>query len=648
MRLFNFRFSGLMMCRCLSLALLASVFCGRVVVAETFSPLTEGRAPQTFEELWLDYDPRAESLDSEILYEGEDDGIILKVVRYRVGVFKGQKAMMASVYGYPKEAGHVPGLVQIHGGGQFANYREVTRMARLGYAVISIAWSGRIYLPGYMVNRDVVQLFWDGETNNPNYKITTDWGAIDGYHAPCRYEGNNFVLNPPGKHSLDPVPSARNSGWFLVAIGAGRALTFLEQQPEVDGDRLGVFGFSMGGKLAVMLAATDDRVKAAGPAAGGVSDRYNGMPNYKGLISDDVYLERITCPIAFLSPANDFHSRINDLPAAVEELQTDQWRVTCAPNLNHHNPPPHEALWPLWLNQHLKGAFTVPATPKTELVLETPSGVPSITIDADTSRSIERVDVYYTEQGQVKESRSVIDQAISRYWRHVPAMEQGGVWKADLPVLNVSRPLWVYANVTYSLEEPVDGVTTFVLSSLVNLIAPEQLSAAGVQATLAPTRIIETFEKGWSNEWFKLNHLGLESTHKIYDDQYKAPPGASLAFEVLSSVSNRLVVGLGDSGAVVSLAGGPEWQACILHPSDFTYTDGSVRSDWQDLQYLQFSHKLTVRKRGAHSSVQLGQNWAGPKPEVRNLRWTVPTPASADKPNQRNNVADVHDEYHGP
>jgi hypothetical protein len=178
------------------------------------------------------------------------------------------------------------------------------------------------------------------------------------------------------------------------------------------------------------------------------------------------------------------------------------------------------------------------------------------------------------------------------------------------------------------LEEPVNGVNEFVLSSLVDLIPAEVLMAAGVKATLQPSQVIEAFEEGWQYEWFKLNHLGLGSTRKVYDDQYKAPPGASLAFEVLSSVSNKLVVGLGDSGAVVSLTGGPEWQACILHPSDFTYTDGSVRFDWEELQYLQFSHKLTVRKRGADSSLQLGQDWAGPKPEVRNLRWVAPASSS--------------------
>jgi hypothetical protein len=41
---------------------------------ETLPPLVEGKAPQTHEELWAGYDPRAEPLDVEVLKEWEEDG----------------------------------------------------------------------------------------------------------------------------------------------------------------------------------------------------------------------------------------------------------------------------------------------------------------------------------------------------------------------------------------------------------------------------------------------------------------------------------------------------------------------------------------------------------------------------------------------
>ena len=74
----------------------------RTLFAEdTLAPLKDGRAPQSVEALWADFDPRVEPLDIEILKQWKEDDVIMQVLRYRVGVFKGQKAMMAAVYGYP-------------------------------------------------------------------------------------------------------------------------------------------------------------------------------------------------------------------------------------------------------------------------------------------------------------------------------------------------------------------------------------------------------------------------------------------------------------------------------------------------------------------------------------------------------------------
>jgi hypothetical protein len=70
---------------------------------DSLQPLKNGVAPQNSEELWTGFEPRAESLDAEILQEWEKGGMVLKVLRYRVGVFKGQKTMMAAVYGYKPE-----------------------------------------------------------------------------------------------------------------------------------------------------------------------------------------------------------------------------------------------------------------------------------------------------------------------------------------------------------------------------------------------------------------------------------------------------------------------------------------------------------------------------------------------------------------
>ena len=126
--------------------------CTPAQAEDSLPPLQDGIAPATFEETWAGFDPRKEPLDVEVLKEWEEDGVVVKVVRFRVGIFKGTKAMMAAVYGYPKGAKDLPGLVQIHGGGQSAQSSFVVKDAKNGYATISISWAGRIHAPAWTIS----------------------------------------------------------------------------------------------------------------------------------------------------------------------------------------------------------------------------------------------------------------------------------------------------------------------------------------------------------------------------------------------------------------------------------------------------------------------------------------------------------------
>lgn len=627
--------------------------CTSAVAEETLAALVDGKAPQTLEETWAGFDPRQESLDVEILKEWEEDGVVLKVLRYRIGVFKGQKAMMAAVYGYPKDAGvrcqvsgqsseeergtknpkqgtgKVPGVVQIHGGGQYAHWNACFTNAKRGYATISIAWAGRISAPDYTVNPEVVKLFWDGRTDDPNYKLTTDWGALDGYHAPSRYN-NSFSNLAPHEYTLDAVDSPRNDSWFLCALGARRALTFLEQQAEVDGGRLGVYGHSMGGKLTVMVAGADDRVKAAAPSCGGISHRDGKNALLSATICDNAYLKRIACPIFFLSPSNDFHGRIDDLPTALKEIKSTEWRATCAPQHNHQDTDEYEVATQIWFDQVLKGAFAVPETPETSLVLAGEGGVPVLTVKPDASRKILSVDVFYTQQADKA--------AADRFWHHAKAVERGQEWTAVLPVMSLDKPLWVYANVLYALDAPITGAgyyygtyTTrdFNISSEVAMITPEQLKAAGARATLKPSLLIEEFAGDWEKEWYVYSNdpnRWDRNTHKVYDDRYQAPPFSKLAFEVKADAGNKLVVVLDNFAAEVELKGGGLWQEVVLYPMDFRNAAGGVRLDWQGLKELRLINKEVFRPKDGEP-VHFGGEWQGPAPEFRNLRWVEGTRA---------------------
>ncbi len=615
--------------------------CAIAAAQETLAPVTTDTVPKTLEELWAGFDPRAEPLDVEILQEFEEDGVVMKVVRFRIGIFKGQKAMMAAAYGYPKEARSgergarkVPGLVQAHGGGQSAHYNTCLTNAKRGYATISLAWAGRLDAPGYTVGGGDVKLFWEGKTDAPDYKVTTDWGALDGYHAPSRY-GRKFGGVNPDEHTIDPVESPRNSGWFLCTLGARRALTFLEQQPEVDGERLGVYGHSMGGQISSYAAGSDPRVKAAAPSCGGIS--YRGSDN----VSEEIgwgnapYLRNTTCPIIFLSPANDFHGRISSLPLAVSEIRSRDWRVTCAPHHNHQDTAPYEVATQLWFDQHLKGTFQWPATPRTEVKLNTASGVPSITVRPDTSKSILSLRVFYAQQGALADRGKEHLNNIHRFWRSAKVLKQGDVWTANLPVFSTdppspeaparhSRPLWVYANVHYPLAEPVRGVgyyyghytaKTFNVSSVVEIFEPSDLQAAGVKPTITPSTVIEDFHGDWEREWFTYNrkpNVWELKTNRLYDPMYQAPDYAKLAFGMSSRQAGTLTISVDGHSASFELDGKGEWQDVVLLPLDLVNKDGDGRLDWKGLHGM----GLVFRPAGAEDATA---------PQLRNLRWVKGT-----------------------
>lgn len=589
--------------------------------------------PQNLDELWAGYADfdRATPLESETLKEWEQDGVVCRVVRYQVGVFKGAPARVAGFYAFPRGATNLPAILQLHGGGQSANFDGALADARRGYAHLSLNWGGN------PLNFGGAKETYAGPQ--------TDWGRLDATHPPQRNKVNHFA-GPltPDEFTLDAVASPRNSNWFLVLIAARRGLTFLAQQPEVDGSRLGVTGHSMGGKLTTDLAGLDPRVKAAVPSCGGAGDILPSQTDLPGChkkavdaltlacISDNAYLPRITCPVLWLSPANDFHAHIDHMAWNWRTLPDERLRFSIAPHLNHRHTDEHEVTARLWFDQHLKGLFNLPATPKLELLLATSNGVPTAIVRPDFSLPVQRVDLYY----------AVDPHELTRFWRDARPVPDCNTWRAELPVLSADQPLFVYANVTYDLPPAARAARDperFTLSSRVLSAGPAQLQAAGVKATDRHERLVDDGARGWT-DWYVLNGahppLWRAYTRKLKDPKWRGPDGAALAFEIRSETDNTLVLafdcnqwGAFQPGrpavlytAARQLKGAPDWQAVTVNLSDLRATDPTITDplpNWRTVTEFSISPSGEVVKDGVKTMVS-GQDWQGPR-EIRNLRW---------------------------
>jgi hypothetical protein len=399
----------------------------------------------------------------------------------------------------------------------------------------------------------------------------------------------------------------------------------------VDGEKLGVYGHSMGGKLTVLTAGSDKRVKAAAPSCGGISDRYSLSPLHLATVSDPPSLKKISCPIVFLSPSNDFHGRINDLETAITEISAKEWRISCSPHHNHQDTPEYEVLTQLWFDRHLKNSFSFPKTPMLKLTLAK-GEIPKVTLDIDEDK-MEEVDIFYTQQGQVDGKKDNSTNTKNRFWHHAKASKFKGHWVAQLPIFSSESPLWVYGNVTYKLPSPVSGAgyyygeytsDRFVLSSLMKTVSPSQMKASQILTSMKPQQMIEDFKDDWKKEWFtyKPKNWGL-STHKIYHPVWKAPLNAKLSFEVFAEEANRVVVSIDSYATEVVIERGGRFTKFELQSSAFINAEGQALQGWNGIKELRLSEAEILRPgRGSDAEPKkLGGSWKGKAPEFRNLRW---------------------------
>lgn len=597
-----------------------STLFGMMLILPAATRAAEPKVPTTVSELVADFDPRVAPLDTSIIREWEHDGIVYRYVTFHIGTFKSVNARMAAFYAFPKAAKKAPALLHLHGGGQRAFLHEVEFYARRGYPCLSINWGGR-EMEG-------------AKPGDPN----TDWGAVD----PTQNNVPGYFNLKPGAKYLDPVDSPRNNNWLLLTLGARRGLTFLEQQPEVDPEKLGVYGHSMGGNLTVYVAGTDSRVKAAAPSVGGSGFRTRPwplLPQYRPQIPNgdvtlfdatlgfESYAPRITAPLLWLGATNDFHGIMDDTYRTGALIPHDNVRFAFTPHMNHRFTPEFAVTRPLWFDQTLRGTFSFPETPETRLILRTTDHVPRLEVKPDRSRDVAEVHAYY----------SVDPDPRARFWRSAETTSSAdSTWTATLPIMRLDQPLFTFANVVYRMRpsesEPYARRTErFALSSLLHTVTPDELVDNGVNATDSADPVIDDFAHGW-RDWYTLSidnpHHWEFSTRKITDPKWQGRDGVQLTVAVQAEQPNELVIVLTENffrqyrgrqqefAALIKLIGGPEPQSTSLEPKDFRTLDGEVLSSWENIDLL------SIRAYYEKSGNQVGsRTWAGPQPVLRKLSW---------------------------
>ncbi|MDF1812765.1 MAG: NPCBM/NEW2 domain-containing protein [Verrucomicrobiales bacterium] len=402
-------------------------------------------------------------------------------------------------------------------------------------------------------------------------------------------------MEPKSDIHYDPVPSARNHGYFLRALAARRALTFLEQQPEVDGSRLGVDGFSMGGVITFLTAATDDRVKAASPwwAPPLVLDG-----SLKGrTINTNAYAEHIKCPLLIMAPSNDFHGKVEDVAWMVDRISSKEVRIARSVHYNHKNDASSMAARELWFDAKLKDGYSFPAQPEFTVKLDSADGLPKVSVRPDDSMPISHVDIFYTRDAKLT---SYTDNR-TRYWQYARPEQADGVYSASLSLFDVEEPVWIFANVYYALDNSGEprSVTlptdTFTVTTRLRMLSAEDLAKAGVRKDSKTSSIIESFNDGWEKEWLVSDNKW--QTLKLNQPRVPVPEYGKLVLDVQSDEANHLTIKVGGYRGIYQLKGDAAPQKIEIHPFDLEDPKTKAKLlSWSSLKRPMISLSASRRK----------------------------------------------------
>jgi hypothetical protein len=587
----------------------------------------EQDVPRDVRELWADFDPRKDPLEVETVREWEEDGVVIRSVRYLVGVYKGVPSRITAFYGVPKvRSGRVPGVLQIHGGGGRASLAEVRLLAGEGYGVLSVSWGG--------VGSGGAgwQAMEKAEPGDPGI----EWGRVD--PTQLNVAGYSSMLPGP-KQFFEDREHPKNNNWYLLTVACRRGLTFLEQQPEVDPDRLGVHGYSMGGNLTMYVAGTDGRVKCAVPAVGGQGWRWEehqfeegrmaqerpqgNLEVFRRTLSFESYAPLIRCPVLHRSSTNDFHGWMDDVYRTNAGIEGQPLRYSWTPHTNHHLAPEVQVTLLLWLDQYLKGGKAVPETPRSEVVWKGGEAVLEVQPGVHPW-PVERCDVYYSVESDPR----------ARFWRHAAGVGEGGVYRGRMEVEDPSRPLVAFANVVYRMpeERAVLGggkAGQVVFSTLLHRVEPGRV--AGVRFGDRHQKQIEDFKRG-DVDWYRVTASGpgwQRWTRKLTDPKWRGVAGAVLELEVTLPEENELVfVAIENEwrsyrGPKLErvcrklVAGGAGRKTVRLVAGDFLDPAGKPMADWSQVDVFGMCRAYSSRTVSGGTV----RPWKGDAPEFHRLEW---------------------------
>jgi len=336
--------------------------------------------------------------------------IVVKEIRYVSSAYKNKPVKIFGYFCYPKNKKNLPAVAAIHGGGGYATLARSLKYAKKGYAALSIDLPGK---------------------------------------GPLRWKKSRSTGPDMDVSTLLRVSPDITYNYLYHAVRAARcAISYLEQQPQVNSKKIAMVGFSWGGVITLLSNGIDKRIASAVPVFGsgyldqgstwqGRFDEWMSDANkqtYNKYFDAKNYLKTQHAPTLYMTGSNDHCYYIPNFIKSYQNMPAEKTKLAIYPNGRHRVSPIMQSNIFHWLDYTLKGKNRYPDIIKGELIHKGQNLL--LPIRFKGPHKAKKVSLYYSKSG-------VAAWTIKR-WKEIKAYKYKGIYYVKIPKYLVRPEILFY------------------------------------------------------------------------------------------------------------------------------------------------------------------------------------------------------------
>ncbi len=421
----------------------------------------------------------------------------------------------------------------------------------------------------------------------------------------------SFARFPDCQNHLDSIETtARNTPWFVWAKIARRAISLLQEQSIVLGERIGILGFGIGAQLCWLVAGTDKRIRSMTAINGGGyrwaehNARFLGsdIPSndeqlaYSTGIGAETYAMFVTCPALAIATRDSVYCDVDRIGDMLDLVKSDVKQLIISDSCDMQITKSVYSALVLWLRSHLANTSDAVST---SLRFETTDKKLYVKLNSG-KKAVKRT--LYVSYGEPSSRQ--------RYWQSFDVRQKVGEheYVCDVPVYDAEELVVAYATLIYPDSN--------VISTKVTSIIPAKHDVSAVETSPRISKVLYDGSMGLGEFVAKTDDALLDDNNLFVADGPFAIKGISakkgnvalcrsiqemtstsrtaiLHVDAYSKTSGSLSVcvytypDLKKYTARTKLKGGEFWQKLLFESADFKSEEGRTLSSFSVVKTIE-------------------------------------------------------------